>query len=263
MPFFEVPGPQSTGLRLAYEVLGSGHAFAEASAGKPPIVLVHGFASNRGTNWRSPSWYRALTEAGRQVIALDVRGHGESDRPHDAAAYDEGELAKDVVRLLDHLSIERADVMGYSMGGFILLRVLAEHPERLNKVVIAGVGENYYRRTSANSDKIAEGLRAPTSRDVMDAVARQFRVFAEQGKNDLEALALCMLRPRITIEVFPDNGVPVLIVVGATDSIAGDPRVLSERVPNARLVVIPNRDHMLTVGDKAYKEAVISFLNEA
>ena len=253
MPFFEVPGPQSTGLRLAYEVQGSG----------APIVLVHGFASSRATNWRSPSWYRALTEAGRQVISLDVRGHGESDRPHDATAYDEGELAHDVVRLLDHLSLARADVMGYSMGGFILLRVLAEHPERLSKVVIAGVGENYYRQTSANSDKIAEGLRAPTSRDVMDAVARQFRVFAEQGKNDLEALAVCMLRPRVTIEAFPDNGVPVLIVVGGADSIAGDARVLSARVPNSRLVVIPNRDHMLTVGDKAYKDAAISFLDEA
>jgi len=253
MPFFEVPGPSSTGLRLAYEVQGSG----------PPIVLVHGFASNRGTNWRSPSWYRTLSEAGRQVIALDVRGHGESDKPHDAAAYDEAELASDVVRLLDHLSIARADVMGYSMGGFILLRVLAEQPQRLNKAIIAGVGENYYRRTSANGDKIAEGLRVPTSRDVMDAVARQFRVFAEQGKNDLEALALCMLRPRVTINSFPDNGVPVLIVVGATDSIAGDARVLAEHVPNARLVIVPGRDHMLTVGDKAYKDAVISFLNEA
>jgi len=252
MPFFEVPGPQSTGLRLAFDVEGSG----------PPIVLVHGFASSRATNWRSTGWYRTLSEAGRQVIALDVRGHGESDKPHDASAYDEGELANDVVRLLDHLSIAQADVMGYSMGGFILLRLLAEQPQRLGKVIIAGVGENYYRRTSANSDKIAAGLRAATSRDVNDAVARQFRAFAEHGKNDLEALALCMLRERVTIETFPDNGVPVLIVVGSTDSIAGDPQVLASRVPNARIVVVPNRDHMLTVGDKAYKEAVLAFLAE-
>ncbi|MBI1210860.1 MAG: alpha/beta fold hydrolase [Alphaproteobacteria bacterium] len=250
MPFFEVPGPQSTGLRLAYDIEGEG----------PPIVLIHGFASSRATNWRSTSWYRALTEAGRQVIGLDVRGHGESDKPHDPAAYDEGELERDVVRLLDHLRIERADVMGYSMGGFIALRLLAEQPQRLNKLVIAGVGENYYRRTSASGDKIAAGLRAPSSRDVNDAVARQFRVFAEHGKNDLEALALCMLRPRVTITSFPDAGVPVLIVVGSTDSIAGDPKVLGEHVPNAHVVIVPNRDHMLTVGDKAYKEAVIAFL---
>ena len=251
MPFFEVPGPKSTGLRLAYDVEGDG----------PPIVLVHGFASSRATNWRSTGWYRVLTDAGRMVIGLDVRGHGESDKPHDSEAYDEGELERDVVRLLDHLKIDRADVMGYSMGGFITLRLLAEQPERLNRAIIAGVGENYYRRTSANGDKIAEGLRADSSREVNDAVARQFRLFAEHGKNDLEALALCMLRPRVTITSFPNVGVPVLIVVGATDSVAGDPGVLAERVPNSHVAIIPNRDHMLTVGDKAYKDAVISFLN--
>lgn len=251
MPFFEVPGPQSTGLRLAYDIEGNG----------PPIVLVHGFASSRATNWRSTGWYRALTDAGRQVIGLDVRGHGESDKPHDAAAYDEAELERDVTRLLDHLNIDQADVMGYSMGGFIALRLLAEQPQRLNKLIIAGVGENYYRRTSANGDKIAEGLRANSSREVKDAVARQFRVFAEHGKNDLEALALCMLRPRLTITSFPDVGVPVLIVVGETDSIAGNPQVLAERVPNSSVAIIPNRDHMLTVGDKAYKDAAIAFLN--
>jgi pimeloyl-ACP methyl ester carboxylesterase len=71
-----------------------------------------------------------------------------------------------------------------------------------------------------------------------------------------------MLRPRVTIETFPDNGVPVLIVVGSGDSIAGDPQVLAGRVPHARLAIVQGRDHMLTVGDKAYKEAVISFLSE-
>jgi len=253
MASFEVPGPASTALRLAYDVEGSG----------PPIVLVHGFASNRATNWKSLGWYTALAGAGRQVIALDVRGHGESDKPHDAAAYDEGELARDVGRLMDHLGIERADVMGYSMGGFIALRLLADEPQRLNKVIVAGVGENYYRRTAADSGAIADALRAPSARDAKDAVARQFRLFAEHGKNDLEALALCMQRPRVTITSFRDTGVAALIVVGATDSIAGDPNVLARAVPNSRVVMVPNRDHMLTVGDKHYKEAVLAFLSEA
>ncbi len=253
MAFFEVPGPASTVLRLAYDVEGDG----------PPIVLVHGFASNRAINWRAPNWYTTLVQAGRRVIGLDVRGHGESDKPHDATAYDEGELSRDVVRLMDHLGIERADVMGYSMGGFIVLRLLADAPQRLNKAIVAGVGENYYRRTSANSEAIAAGLRAPSAREVKDAVSRQFRLFAEHGKNDLEALALCMLRPRERIASFPDAGVPVVIVVGATDTIAGDPQVLTQAVTNSRVVVVPNRDHMLTVGDKLYKEAVLAFLDEA
>ena len=248
MAFFEVPGPNATGLRLAYDVEGGGL----------PIILVHGFASSRITNWKATGWYAALAKAGRTVAAFDVRGHGDSDKPHERAAYDEGELAR--VRLMDHLEIERADVMGYSMGGFICLRLLAEVPQRLNKVIIAGVGENYYRRTSVDSDAIAAGLRVATARDVKEAVPRQFRLFAEQGKNDLEALALCMERPRQTISSFPDAGVPVLIVVGATDSVAGDAQVLARAVPNAQVVVIANRDHMQTVGDKLYKDAVIAFL---
>jgi pimeloyl-ACP methyl ester carboxylesterase len=252
MPFLEVPGPNSTGLRLAFDAEGAG----------PPIILVHGFASSRITNWKAPGWYAALTNAGRTVVALDVRGHGDSDKPHDSAAYDEGELGRDVIRLMDQLDLETADVMGYSMGGFILLRVLADAPHRLNKAIIAGVGENYYRRTTVDSDAIAAGLRAPTARDVKDAVPRQFRQFAEQGRNDLEALALCMTRPRKTITSFVDMGVPVLIVVGSTDSVAGDPQVLARAVPNARVEVIPNRDHMQTVGDKLYKDAVVKFLSE-
>ena len=252
MPFFAVPGPGSSSLRLAYDLEGAG----------PPIVLVHGFASNRGINWKATSWYTTLAGAGRQVIALDVRGHGESDKPHDPAAYDEGELALDVVRLLDHLGIERADLMGYSMGGFIALRVLAKYSQRLNKVIVAGVGENYYRRTTVDGDAIAVALRAPSARDVTSAVPRQFRLFAEQGRNDLEALALCMTRARETIRTFPHSNVKVLVVVGATDSVAGDPNVLADAVPNSRVVIVPNRDHMLTVGDRLYKEAVLAFLAE-
>lgn len=253
MAFFEVPGPASTTLRLAYDREGEG----------PPIILVHGFASNRAVNWKATGWYAALGKAGRQVIALDVRGHGGSDKPHNAAAYDEGELERDVTRLMDHLGIERADVMGYSMGGFITLRLLGEQPQRIRRAIVAGVGENYYRRTTVDGDAIAAGLCAASTRDVKGAVPRQFRLFAEQGKNDLEALALCMLRPRATFASFPDAGVPVLIVAGSTDSIAGDPQVLAKAVPHSRVFIVPNRDHMLTVGDRLYKEAVLAFLSES
>jgi pimeloyl-ACP methyl ester carboxylesterase len=252
MPFLEVPGPGPTGLRLAYDVEGGG----------APIILVHGFASSREINWKGTGWYGTLTKAGRMVVALDVRGHGESDKPHVREAYDEGELAADVVRLMDHLGFERADLMGYSMGGFITLRLLADAPQRLRKAMVAGVGENYYRRTTVDSGAIAAGLRAPSSRDVKEAVPRQFRQFAEHGRNDLEALALCMTRERKSVASFPDVGVPVLIVAGSADSVAGDPQVLAEAVPNAKVAVVPGRDHMQTVGDRHYKEAVLAFLRE-
>jgi pimeloyl-ACP methyl ester carboxylesterase len=245
-----VPG----GIRLAFDVVGEG----------PPIVLVHGFASNRFMNWRGPGWYDTLTRAGRQVIAFDVRGHGRSDKPHAREAYEEGELARDIVRLLDHLGHAQADVMGYSMGGFITLRLLHDDPGRVRRAIIAGVGENYYVRGRLQTDAIAAGLRAGDASEVVEAVPRQFRLFAEQGKNDLEALALCMTRERYAIgrEGFAGLNAPVLIVLGEKDTVTGPPGALADALPSARVEIVANRDHMSTVGDKVYKAAVLDFLAE-
>jgi pimeloyl-ACP methyl ester carboxylesterase len=250
MPFLTVPGP----LKLAYQVVGEG----------APIVLVHGFASNRWINWRGTNWYDTLTKAGQQVIAFDVRGHGQSDKPHVRDAYDEGELAADVVRLLDHLGHAQADVMGYSMGGFITLRVLHDAPGRVRRAIVAGVGENYYGRGRLESDAIAAGLRARDVSEVVDAIPRTFRVFAEQSNNDLEALALCMTRRRhsFTAEEFAGLSVPTLLVVGEKDNVTGPPGLLAEALPHARVVIVPGRDHMSSVGDKAYKAAALGFLSE-
>ncbi|MCE9521713.1 MAG: alpha/beta hydrolase [Alphaproteobacteria bacterium] len=261
MPYLEV----TPTVKIAYEVLGDGPSFAEALAGKPPIVLVHGFASNRFMNWRAPGWYDTLVKAGRQVIALDVRGHGESDKPHDIEAYDEGELAGDVVRLLDALGHEQADVMGYSMGGFITLRLLHDQPSRVRRAVIAGVGENYYGRGRLESEAIAAAMRVRDAADVVGAVPKTFRVFAEQGKNDLEALALCMTRRRHSFSADEMRGldVPTLIVLGEADTVTGPADALAEALPGTRVVIVPKRDHMSTVGDKTYKAEVLAFLNEA
>jgi pimeloyl-ACP methyl ester carboxylesterase len=251
MPFLTVPGP----LKLAYEVVGEG----------APIVLIHGFASSRLMNWRSPNWYDTLTNAGRQVIAFDVRGHGKSDKPHTLEAYDEGELAADVVRLLDHLGHAQADVMGYSMGGFITLRVLRDAPGRVRRAIVAGVGENYYGRGRLETDAIAAGLRARDASDVAGAVPRTFRVFAEQSNNDLEALALCMTRRRrsFTAAEFAGLTLPMLLVVGEKDNITGPPGLLADALPHARVVTVPGRDHMSSVGDKVFKRAALEFLDES
>ena len=167
-----------------------------------------------------------------------------------------------MVRLLDHLGHGAADVMGYSMGGFITLRLLHDHPTRVGRAVIAGVGENYYGRGRLETDAIAAGLRARDASEVSDAVPRQFRLFAEQGRNDLEALALCMTRRRhsFTAEELSGLDVPVLIVIGETDTVTGPPGALAEALPSARVVIVPKRDHMTTVGDKITKAEVLAFL---
>ena len=109
----------------------------------PPVLLVHGFASSRQTNWKATGWYRAFAEAGRRVVAFDHRGHGESERSHAPADYDEGLLARDCVQVLEACGVARADVVGYSMGAMVAIRLLIDAPGRVERAVLAGLGRNY------------------------------------------------------------------------------------------------------------------------
>lgn len=240
------------GVKIAFEVAGDG----------PPIVLVHGFASNRLTNWISPGWVRTLTNAGRRVIALDCRGHGRSDKPHSREAYDEGIMAADVRHLLDHLGLEQADYMGYSMGAFIGLRALADFPKRLDRVILAGIGTNYLANGAAQAEAIAAGLLAPSLSDVTEAIPRQFRIFAEKSGNDLKALAACMLRPRMTVpaETLGRTVNRVLLITGEHDTISGPTAPLGAQIAGVVETIVPKRDHMTAVGDPAFKHAVLDFL---
>src|SRR5260370_22233402 len=114
-------------------------ACLDAGAGEP-LVLVHGFASNKETNWVTPGWITTLTRAGRRTIALDNRGHGASTKLYDPAAYHSAIMAEDVRALLDHLALSRADIMGYSMGARIAAFLDLAHPERVRAVVLGGLG---------------------------------------------------------------------------------------------------------------------------
>src|SRR5689334_15017141 len=114
-------------------------AYLDEGEGEP-IVLVHGFASTKETNWVQPGWITTLGGAGRRVIALDNRGHGASSKLYDPAAYQSATMAEDVRALLDHLTIERADVMGYSMGARITAFLAVNHPARVRSAIFGGLG---------------------------------------------------------------------------------------------------------------------------
>jgi pimeloyl-ACP methyl ester carboxylesterase len=226
-----------------------------------PVLLIHGFASNVATNWVGPGWVRALTEAGHRVIAYDNRGHGHSAKLYDIKDYGAPLMAEDARRLLDHLGIARADVMGYSMGARISAFLAIAHPERVKSLVFAGLGINMVRGV-AGTGPVARALEAASIDDVTNPTARTFRAFAEQTQSDLKALAACIRSARapITAEALSKLTCPVLVVVGEDDVIGGDPAQLAVLMPKARAVVVPGRDHMRTVGDKAYRQAVLEFL---
>jgi pimeloyl-ACP methyl ester carboxylesterase len=239
------------GLRIAYEIVGEGE----------PIVLVHGFASDRAQNWRGPGWYAALTQAGRRVVALDCRGHGESDKPHDPEAYGD-RMVDDIVKVMSEAGLSAADVMGYSMGGMLIMGLMMRRPDLARRAVIAGVGETYFTDAPQRRAAIADALETPDPSSLTDPVQRQFRLFAGQKGKDLAALAACMRKERTVYsrDAFGGWKNDVLVVCGEKDILTGSPDGLADAFANGRAVTVAGRDHMTAVGDKVYKQAVLEFL---
>jgi pimeloyl-ACP methyl ester carboxylesterase len=237
-------------------------AYLDEGEGEP-IVLVHGFASTKEVNWVQPGWFTTLTRSSRRVIALDNRGHGASSKLYDPSAYHSATMADDVRALLDYLKIERADVMGYSMGARITAFLAINHPKRVRSAIFGGLGIRLVEGVGL-PESIATALEAPALADVGDPTGRMFRIFAEQTKSDLRALAACIRGSRQTLNVAEVGSirVPVLVAVGTRDVVAGSAQKLAALIPGARALDISDRDHMLAVGDKIYKAGVIDFLNQ-
>ena len=227
-----------------------------------PVLLIHGFASTMAVNWINPGWVQTLTEAGYRVVALDNRGHGDSDKPHDAAVYTPQAMAGDAAALLDHLGIGRAHVMGYSMGARISAFLAIGHPDRVETLVFGGLGIGMVEGVG-DWDPIADALLAPSLDDVTHPRGRMFRAFADQTGSDRLALAACIRSSRtlVTPAQLSTIAVPVLIGVGTKDDIAGAPQPLADLLPRGEAVDIPGRDHMLAVGDRQFKRAVLDFLS--
>lgn len=237
-------------------------AFLDEGEGDP-ILLIHGFASNVATNWVDTGWVRTLKQAGRRVIAIDNRGHGESEKLYDPEKYPSPTMAQDARRLLQHLDIERADIMGYSMGARITAFLTLSHPEMVRSAVLAGLGINMVRGVGG-AGPIAKALEAPSIDDVANETARTFRAFAESTGSDLLALAACIRasRDKITAEALGQIEAPVLVAVGTKDVIGGSATALAELIPGARALEIEGRDHMKAVGDRQYKDGVLAFLEQ-
>ncbi len=246
----------SDGVSIAYA------DFAPTVSGPgDPIVLVHGFASNHAVNWVNTLWTKTLSGAGRRVIALDNRGHGQSQKLYDPDAYSSDIMAQDVRRLMDHLGIERADVMGYSMGARITAHLALANPERVRSALLGGLGIHLVEGVGLPLG-IADAMDAPDLAGLTDPMQRMFRAFAEQTGSDLKALAACIRGSRQTLTPAQVGriAVPTLISVGTRDAVAGDGHQLAALIPGARAVDIPGRDHNLAVGDRVHKEAVLAFL---
>jgi pimeloyl-ACP methyl ester carboxylesterase len=242
------------GVALAYERHGAG----------PAIMLVHGFGSSRLQNWKSTGWFGGLAEAGFSPVAMDSRGHGDSGKPHDPAAYSHDRMADDVTLVMDACGLGHALILGYSMGGFIGLRLLAAHPDRVTKLAIAGVGANYLNggiTAPPARSVLADALLEEDKDSITDPRARMFRAFADQPGKDRLALAACMrgMSPHLPLDTLSRLQRPILVVDGSEDDTAGPAAPLAQTFVDGRAVTIDGRDHMSAVGDRRTRQAVIDF----
>lgn len=227
-----------------------------------PILLIHGFASSAEVNWVYTGWTKTLLEAGYRVIGFDHRGHGQSDKPHEPDAYHPDKMAQDAVRLLTHLDIEAAHLIGYSMGARVSAFIAKSEPQMVKSLTFGGLGIGMVEGVG-DWDPIAEALLAPSLDDVSHERGRLFRAFADQTKSDRIALAACIKTSRVLVreDEVSQMAMPTLIVIGTKDDIAGSGDELVALMPNARHVCVQGRDHMLTVGDKVFKNEVLAFLS--
>jgi pimeloyl-ACP methyl ester carboxylesterase len=227
-----------------------------------PIILVHGFASNKIVNWVYPAWVSELKKSGRRVIALDNRGHGDSSKLYNPEDYHISAMAGDVSALMDHLKIDKADIMGYSLGARITANLAQDHPSRVRSAIFGGVGICLIQSVGSD-ENVLRAMEVPSLEDVNDPVGRMFRVFADHTHSDRRALVACLRGSRelMTREEAASISVPVLIAVGTNDEIAGSADALREIISDARVLDIPNCDHMRAIGNKVFKAGVLQFLS--
>ncbi|TQL47657.1 alpha-beta hydrolase superfamily lysophospholipase [Homoserinimonas aerilata] len=224
------------------------------------VLAVHGFASSALANWSVTGWIRDLTRAGLRVIAIDQRGHGGSDKPHDPSNYTMDHLVDDVLAVADTYMLDTASLLGYSLGARVSWRAAIEHPHRFDRAVLGGMpaGDPLSR---FRLEEAREHIRSGVAID--DKLTATFVAMAETlPGNDLEALVSLVegLRggPQAWITDTPTQ--PLLLATGGEDPLLDDSRRLAEAAPDAEFLEIAGRSHFNATTAKEFREAATRFL---
>lgn len=249
MPTFQA----SDGITLSYSTWGDG----------PLVVLHHGFIADSRTNWVLPGIVDALVAAGRRVVAVDARGHGESEKPHDPAYYGEARMAEDLIALADLLDEPAGyDLVGYSMGAIVSL-IVATKDRRVRSVVASGVGAAVVELGGVDTRALggvvlADALLADDPATVSPAAAG-FRAFVDAVGGDRLALAAQATALHAAPIPLDTITVPALVLAGRDDHLATRPEVLAGAIPGAVLRVVPG-DHLGAVRQPDFLHALTGFL---
>jgi pimeloyl-ACP methyl ester carboxylesterase len=220
-----------------------------------PVLLVHGFASSFERNWREPGWVDLLRDEGREVIGVDLPGHGQAAKPSEPAAY--RALEESVTAALP--AAGPADAIGFSLGAQLLLRAAAARPGRFRRIVLGGVGDGVF--ASTDPEPVARAVESGQAAEGAGPQAAALAHFALAPGNDRAALAACLRRPQapLTEAEVAAVRVPVLVVLGEHD-FAGPASRLIAALPDARLVSLPRADHFATPKDFRFVQAALDFV---
>ena len=236
---------------------GTNIAYLDEGEG-PIVLLLHGYGSSVHGNWVEPGLVAALKSAGYRVLAPDLRGHGKSDKPHEISAYQDLALVKDVAGLLDHLGVEAAQVVGYSMGSTIAAW-LALTDTRVTRLVIGGHGDTITMEKWEGADHAAAGLLAAET-DALDDVQLAYRAFITQEGGDFVAMArVAQTDEGVPQDRLKDLTLPTLILTGSEDTMVGPVEGLATALPNAEIARPPG-DHLTTVTTPEFRDALLAFL---
>ncbi len=248
----------SNGLQIYYETFGQGK----------PIILVHGWGSDLKQSWVESGWVKSLQSI-RMVIAMDCRGHGQSDKPLDQKVYSYSIMAQDVLHLMDHLNLRKADLFGYSLGAFMAVYLLGHNKERFTSMILGGIGDE--TEESKDAHFIADALREKDPSQITNRLGRVYRDYVDSNpNNDRESLALSALQ--MWPEGYPiqlggvglaNVDIPVIIINGEDDyPYVESDKKLADAIPGAQLVRIPNKNHVNAVVDQRFKKEVLEFLKQ-
>ncbi|MDT0157865.1 alpha/beta hydrolase [Microbacterium sp. ARD32] len=245
--------------------VGDGVALATYTWGDPdaPVVLlVHGFASSTADTWLHTGWVRMLEREGYRVLGVDQRGHGGSQKPHDAAGYPVANLARDIEAVLDTHLVDEALYAGYSLGARVGWQVLQDLGDRIPRAVLGGVPDGI-PLDRLDTDQVLAYARDGVP--VTDPATQSYIRLAERVPgNDLYALLALAEGMRASRSIDPDPAQapqqPVLFATGSEDAVMPGSRRLAQATPRSSFFTIPGRHHFNALGSKAFRLAALEFL---
>ena len=220
-----------------------------------PVVLVHGWGGSFQTTWQNNGFAELLKDAGRDVIGVDLLGHGTAPKPHEPAAY-----ADLTTRVVEALPDGPVDAIGFSLGAITLLRLAMREPAHFNRLVLAGVGRSIFDADDSRTRRIIAALEGHGDPD--DNLSRMFVQYANQTGNDVLALIAVLRRPSVPLvpKMLATVTCSTLVVIGDRD-FAGPGEPLVEALPNAALHTLPNVDHFATPEAYGFIDAALMFLD--